>query len=185
MIDVVKHKWKVLIIITAIGLFADLLTKQIAVMKLKFGIPVPIIGEVLQWQLVYNPGALFGFNPQKFFPSFPVNTFFYIFSTLAFIILLFYYKNLERHAHLSHWGISLIVPGAMGNLIDRIIRQDLGVVDFIRVSLGFRPFNPWPNFNLADAYITIGLGMVFFDMFYLEMKRKKLSENLESPATQK
>jgi signal peptidase II len=56
------------------------------------------------------------------------------------------------------FALALIVGGAIGNLIDRVL---LGhVIDFIQVSLPFIPlplFNPWPAFNLADSAITVGV----------------------------
>jgi signal peptidase II len=55
-------------------------------------------------------------------------------------------------------GLALIIGGAVGNLIDRML---LGhVVDFIQVYLPFIPlalFNPWPSFNVADSAISIGV----------------------------
>jgi signal peptidase II len=55
-------------------------------------------------------------------------------------------------------GLALIIGGAVGNLIDRML---LGhVVDFIQVYLPVIPlalFNPWPSFNVADSAISIGV----------------------------
>lgn len=55
-------------------------------------------------------------------------------------------------------SLALIIGGAVGNLIDRML---LGhVVDFIQVYLPFIPlalFNPWPSFNVADSAISIGV----------------------------
>jgi signal peptidase II len=54
-------------------------------------------------------------------------------------------------------GLALLLGGALGNLIDRVL---LGhVVDFIQIYLPFIPlatFNPWPAFNIADSAITLG-----------------------------
>jgi signal peptidase II len=58
-------------------------------------------------------------------------------------------------------ALSLILGGAVGNLIDRAI---LGhVIDFIQVYLPFIPlaiFNPWPAFNIADSAITVGAAIL-------------------------
>jgi signal peptidase II len=55
-------------------------------------------------------------------------------------------------------SLALIIGGAVGNLIDRML---LGhVVDFIQIYLPFIPlalFNPWPSFNVADSAISIGV----------------------------
>ncbi|MFB1486714.1 MULTISPECIES: signal peptidase II [unclassified Thiocapsa] len=56
------------------------------------------------------------------------------------------------------FGLALLIGGAVGNLIDRVM---LGhVVDFIQVYLPFIPlaiFNPWPSFNIADSAISVGV----------------------------
>jgi signal peptidase II len=71
-----------------------------------------------------------------------------------------------------HWALAIILPGALGNLFDRIIHPGLGVVDFIKMDLKFWPFNPWPVFNLADLFVTIGVGLMIA-CFLLEERRRK------------
>ncbi len=176
MIDVAKFKWRLFVSVSLVGLFFDWYTKLLAAGNLQLGVEVPVVGKLLQWQLIYNKGALFGMNPKALIPSFPTNLFFYIFSVIAMIIIVIYYKNIEESAKLSFIGISLIMPGALGNLLDRIIRPGQGVVDFIRVDLGFWPFNPWPIWNLADAYITVGVVLIIFDLWVQERNKKVIKE---------
>jgi signal peptidase II len=61
-------------------------------------------------------------------------------------------------------GLALIIGGAVGNLIDRML---LGhVVDFIQVYLPVIPlalFNPWPSFNVADSAISIGVVLLVIE----------------------
>jgi len=61
-------------------------------------------------------------------------------------------------------GLALIIGGAVGNLIDRML---LGhVVDFIQVYLPFIPlalFNPWPSFNVADSAISVGVVLLIIE----------------------
>lgn len=176
MIDLAKHKWKLFIIISAIGFFIDWYTKYLAVTNINIGQTIPVFGNILEWTLVFNKGALFGLNPRDWFPGFPVNLFFYVFSIIAMVLLLVYYKNIEGTTNWSYVGISLIMPGALGNLFDRIIRPGQGVVDFIKVDLNFSPFSPWPIFNMADIYITIGVIIIFIDMIIVETQNKKLEK---------
>ena len=171
-----KNKWKIFFGVTIIGFFLDWLTKYLAVVKLQMGVPFPVIGKVLQWQLIYNTGGLFGFNPKSWIPGFPTNLFYYIMSTIAMIIIVIYYSKIDVKAKFSYWGISLIMPGALGNIFDRIIRPGKGVVDFIRVDLNFPPFNPWPIWNLADAYITIGVALIIIDLWFQEKEKKPVEE---------
>jgi signal peptidase II len=173
MIDIRKHKWKLFIIVSAIGLFLDWFTKYIAATKLTPYRAVSVLGEVLQFQLTFNRGFLFGFDPRQYFPGFPVTVTFIIFSILAMTLLIVYYINIDPKAQLPYWAISIIMPGALGNLFDRIIRPGQGVVDFIKFDINIPPFDPWPIFNMADAYITIGVALVAFDMLFLEGKRRE------------
>ena len=56
-------------------------------------------------------------------------------------------------------GLALILGGATGNLIDRLLRG--GVTDFFEVRIGSYH---WPAFNVADSAITIGAALVVFDL---------------------
>lgn len=93
-----------------------------------------------QLQLQINTGIAFGFNLP------PVIIF--ILTTII-VIFLFYYllRTMEKKKYLISFFLGLIIIGALSNLIDRIVYQ--GVIDFIQISI-------WPNFNLADAYISLG-----------------------------
>jgi signal peptidase II len=77
-----------------------------------------------------------------------------------------YYKFLKTSDRLLHWALAFILPGALGNLFDRLIHPGMGVVDFIKVDLGFRPFNPWPIFNVADAWVTIGVVLMIASFLF-------------------
>jgi signal peptidase II len=71
------------------------------------------------------------------------------------------------------WGLTLILPGALGNLFDRIVHSQLGVVDFIKIGLSETTF--WPIFNMADVYVTIGVGLICCNFILEEIKLKKIS----------
>ncbi|MCH2310470.1 MAG: signal peptidase II [SAR202 cluster bacterium] len=73
-------------------------------------------------------------------------------------VLYFFYKN-SFNVIWMRISLSLIVGGALGNLIDRI--RDGGVVDFI--SVGW-----WPAFNIADSAISIGMGILIFTLVFGE-----------------
>lgn len=64
-------------------------------------------------------------------------------------------RTLAPGAHAWRWGLTLVLGGAVGNLVDRL---RLGyVVDFIE--LYWRAWS-WPAFNLADTSITLGAGFL-------------------------
>ncbi len=91
---------------------------------------------------VMNTGIAFGL--------FEGNNFLWIIVSLIVIGVLIYYYKKEKDIRLA---LMLILSGAVGNLIDRILYN--GVIDFI--DFGF-----WPAFNLADAYNTIGVVMILW-----------------------
>lgn len=82
----------------------------------------------------------------------------------ALVVWLLRLKSGERTLALA---LALIIGGAAGNLIDRVL---LGhVVDFIQVYLPFIPlpmFNPWPAFNLADSAINVGVVLLLVSTLF-------------------
>ncbi len=166
-----KHKWLLLSVITVVGFFIDWNSKFLADSRLTHGVPVPVVGDFLQFLLVYNKGALFGINPRAMIPGFPVNQFFLIFSILAIIFLVLFYRSLKKNEILMHWGLALVLPGAFGNMFDRIFNADKGVVDFIR--MGIPPDAYWFIYNIADVYVTVGVGLMLLN-FLREGARNKV-----------
>ncbi|WP_279482739.1 signal peptidase II [Aureimonas sp. SK2] len=83
---------------------------------------------------------------------------------LAFVGWLWWNTPAERK--LTQFGFAIIVGGAIGNLIDRV---RLGyVVDYI---LFHTPVWSFAVFNLADAFISVGAGLILFDEFVLNRKK--------------
>jgi signal peptidase II len=73
--------------------------------------------------------------------------------------IVFYARMVHQHERLARWGLSMILGGALGNLLDRI---RVGyVLDYVDVS--WRGWHFWA-FNVADASITIGAILVFLDL---------------------
>ena len=108
-----------------------------------------IIKGFFHFTLVHNTGIAFGL----FKDSGSVFVVIPIILTVLLIYNIYYYRNTEYLSRLYIVAFSLILGGAIGNLIDRIV---LGyVVDFI-------DFRIWPVFNIADSAITIGAGIILF-----------------------
>src|SRR3954470_19601688 len=126
---------------------ADFVTKLIAESFLARRLPLPVLGDVVQFRLVYNEGAAFGLHVG--------DNSRWIFLGLA-IIALFVLASLVRGTRAGDRfrliSLALVCGGAVGNLIDRV-RSAQGVVDFVDVGVGAWR---WPTFNLADSAITIG-----------------------------
>ncbi|MCF7978058.1 MAG: signal peptidase II [Chromatiaceae bacterium] len=88
------------------------------------------------------------------------------FALLITIVLVTWLVRLQPGKWLLASGLALIIGGAIGNLIDRIVFGH--VVDFIQVYLPLIPmrlFNPWPAFNVADSAISIGVVALLIGTF--------------------
>jgi signal peptidase II len=169
----VKYKWHIFLAVTGVCFFLDWITKHLAMSALHSGPPVRIVGHYLQLMLVYNKAALFGLDPRHILPFFPLNTFFFIFSIIAITVIIVYFKSIVETNPLIQWGLTIILPGALGNLFDRALHPQLGVVDFIRVGISDRVY--WPIFNIADAYVTIGVALILLNLLREERQRKIIS----------
>lgn len=80
------------------------------------------------------------------------------------------YKIRHQQGHILPVGLSLILGGALGNFLDRLLTGE--VVDFLQFNFGSYTF---PIFNVADMGITIGVGFVLLDAM-LSVKREKALE---------
>ena len=89
----------------------------------------------------------------------------FVSAVIFFIILYFLYLLLKTQDRIFRLTIVLILAGAIGNFIDRIIRGF--VIDFIDVYVG--KFH-WPAFNVADSCITLGFVILMINILFLNKK---------------
>lgn len=145
----------------------DQLTKYIAEAELLLHKSVTVIPGFFNFTLMYNKGAAFSFLSDA---GGWQRILFTGLSMAISIFLLFWLKQIskddtQKHNNTLQIAISLILGGAIGNLIDRALTGE--VVDFIQVYYSTYYF---PAFNIADSAITIGAGLLILDMI-LESKR--------------
>lgn len=135
--------WSLVIPVVAL----DAITKLVAENQLLRFAPVQVVSDVVQFRLVYNPGAAFGLNvgPHSRWVFFGL-------AVLALVVLGAMLRGTEAADKLRIVSLSLICAGAVGNLVDRI-RSPQGVVDFIDVGIGTMR---WPTFNVADIAVSLG-----------------------------
>lgn len=129
------------IFLIGLAVFAvDQATKWLVATRLTPGQRVPLVPGVFEITYTLNPGAAFGILPER--------TGFFIFVTLAVVVLILYI--LRRHGpsgpHLA-FALGLELGGAAGNLVDRL---------FLGAVIDFLDFRVWPVFNLADVAIVVG-----------------------------
>ncbi len=149
----------------------DQLTKKAAEVELILHKPIAIFPG-LNFTLMYNKGAAFSFLSDA---GGWQRILFVTLSTVISIFLVFWLKQItkdekQKHNRLIQIAIAFILGGAVGNLIDRALTG--AVVDFIQVYYANAYF---PAFNIADAAITIGAGLLILDML-LESGRNKRNE---------
>jgi len=138
----------------------DQLTKAIVRRTLDLYDHIPIIPGFLDITHVQNTGAAFGLlNASDF--RFKALLMIGI-AGIALVAIAAYATQLGFHERLARFGLSLILGGAFGNLIDRAVAGY--VVDFVDVYWGNSHF--WA-FNVADAAITVGAILVLLDMIGL------------------
>jgi len=162
-------KWLWLSVLTVV---LDQLTKYIAEAELLLHQPVAIFPG-FNFTLMYNKGAAFSFLSEA---GGWQRIFFVTLSTVISIFLFFWLKQIcndekQKGNQLLQSAITLILGGAIGNLIDRAKTGE--VVDFIQVYYSSYYF---PAFNIADSAITLGAGLLILDML-LESKRNNTMTN--------
>jgi signal peptidase II len=128
-------------------LVLDVVTKRWAMDALSIR-SSELLGGLVPLTLAFNRGAAFGISigndPRWFF--IPV-------TVLALFLLTYLLVKTDISDRFRLLALSLVLAGALGNLIDRV-RWDRGVVDFIGpINLGFMD---WPIFNVADMAISCG-----------------------------
>jgi len=138
---------------------ADQATKAMIVGSLRLHDSVPLILGFFHLVHVRNRGMAFGLLNR----SYPEAGFWLLVgaSCLAVALLVFWFFRLRTTEVRMTLGLSLILGGAIGNLVDRLRFRE--VVDFLDVFWGVYH---WPAFNVADAAITVGTLLVAISLFF-------------------
>lgn len=141
--------------LAALVIVLDLITKHLVLRHFKLGERLEVFPGWLDLTLVYNTGAAFSFLAnaggwQRWF-----------FVAIGVLAAGFIFWLLAKHGHQKLFGLalSLILGGAIGNLIDRVLWGK--VVDFVLVHWEERWF--FPAFNVADSAITVGAVLLILD----------------------
>lgn len=153
-------KWLWLSVVVVI---LDQCTKLLADSMLALHEAVPVI-PFFAIRLAYNTGAAFSFLAD----ADGWQRWFFVVLALGIVILLVnWLRRLEPGDRLNAVALSLILGGAVGNLIDRLVYGH--VIDFIDFYIGDWH---WPTFNIADSAITVGAALLILDAI-LQMKKSR------------
>jgi len=160
--------------LTIVLLILDQLTKIWAKLSLPLYESKPVIGKLLMLTHVQNTGAAFSIS----LGSAATNRIFFIVVTCLAIVFVVYLL-MRSYSKLQRISLCLILAGAIGNLIDRIIYGF--VTDFIDADFPNFLMERWPVFNVADSCIVIAIGLLILDMFINKLPEETKSSSGEQP----
>ena len=150
--------WLVLWIVAA-TIIIDQLTKFLVVKYMTIGQSISIVDHFLYITSHRNEGAAWGILQGKML-------FFYVVTLIVIGVVILWIRRLDvKKEKLLVIALSLILGGAIGNFIDRVMYQH--VVDFINTYIFGYDF---PIFNIADSALCIGVFLMAVDAF-LDVKR--------------
>ncbi len=150
-------KYRLVLIISSIVLILDQITKVLVHNLIPLYHSVEIVPNFVRLTYLRNTGAAFGFLAGN--RSTLRLAFFLLVSIVAITCIVYLLKNLRPGRNTVTISLSLILGGAIGNLIDRLRLGE--VVDFI--DLHWHHLH-WPAFNVADSAISIGVVLLFIQM---------------------
>jgi len=145
--------------IAVLVIVLDQITKWMATANLSYNSPVQMMPS-FNFRLLHNHGAAFSFLSdaggwQRWF--------FTIIASVISCVLVVWIYRLKPHERLLGLALSLVLGGAVGNLIDRV--RFGYVVDFLDF---FYKHHHWPAFNVADAAICVGTVLLLITSFQAE-----------------
>jgi signal peptidase II len=133
---------------------------------------IEIVEDFWHFRYVENPGAAWGFLADV--PGWFRTPFFLLVSLMAMVFIVLYFQKSAPEQKILRVALALVLGGAIGNFIDRA--RLTYVIDFIDWHW-YRDFT-WPTFNIADAGISVGVGLLILDMFLY--KPDDVKESVES-----
>lgn len=154
---IARRNWALFGAGVALVVVADQLSKLWVVQNLPPNQPVDLVAwlsPILSLTSITNTGIAFGLLPGSG----------WLFAVLALgvvVIVPFLLRTIPLSDYWVYAAMGLVEGGAIGNLIDRIVRGH--VVDFLDVN--FWPLRHWPVFNLADSAVVVGVAVLLLDAF--------------------
>jgi signal peptidase II len=146
-----KYYWITLLIIVL-----DHISKWIVSLKLPNN-PIELIPGYLRLSLVFNSGVAFGFfsGARSVWKPYVLSAM----AVAALVVIFLYGRRMPADRRLLQCALAVTMGGIFGNFVDRLFRGY--VVDFIE----FHVYDSFyfPNFNVADSAITIGIALLLID----------------------
>jgi signal peptidase II len=153
-------KLRTLLWLVAVVVPLDQLTKHWVSTNIPYGGHIQVIEGFFRITHARNPGAALGIAQNA-----PIWLF--IALTIAALAMIgSFFRKVPAHDRFSAFALGLIVSGALGNLIDRVWHHE--VIDFLQFDLQLFIF---PDFNVADSAIVIGVALLLLDVVTQETER--------------
>ncbi len=155
---VLKKKYLILLVVSILVIGIDQITKTLITGKFRLGESVSVIRDFFDLTYVRNPGAAFGMLAQAN-PAFRI-PFFICIPFIALLSIALIFRKISENDTKFAAALSLVVAGAIGNLVDRL---NFGyVIDFL--DFHWKHGYHFPVFNVADSSICIGVGLIMLDL---------------------
>ncbi len=163
-----KYSW---LLLSGFIIIFDQITKYLIRARFELYDSIQIIGDLVRFTYVRNTGAAFSLS----FGNVLVNRIIFIAVTLIAIVVMFLYLRKTKN-NFESAIISMILGGAVGNLIDRI---SLGyVTDFIDCDFPDFVMTRFPVFNVADSSISIAIALLIIYILFFDKNVKIEDKNL-------
>jgi len=158
-----SRRMKIFILVSISVILIDHVVKWIIKSSMDLNQTIQVIGDFFTISYILNSGIAFGLLDSN--PS-PVKTpLLIIISFIALGIILYIFLTLPKNIKRSGLSMGLIFGGAIGNIIDRIVRGE--VVDFLDIDFPdisipalHIHMTRWPTFNVADSCVLLGIIML-------------------------
>lgn len=159
----------VLFAIAAIVLSADQVSKAWAIENIPLNTTFPILpppfGDWFVLTYIKNSGAAFGLFPQ-------LGIVFTFVALIVSVVIVAYYRSIPAGQWLVRVALGMQLGGAIGNLIDRLRFGAVTDLFYVR---------PFPVFNIADAAIVTGVGLLMFHLWRTSPKTETQPAPINSP----
>ena len=157
-------------------LFADQATKYLVVSNMTLGQTIPVIEGALYWHYARNSGAAFSMLQGN-------QWLFMIASAGATIAIIIYLARTKTPIHwVGKLALGLIMSGALGNLLDRLMHTNQEVIDFFYVNIPAIKFD-FAIFNVADSCVTVGAILLCVYILFKHEKYVKKVTGIADSAT--
>lgn len=135
--------------------------------------PKTLVPAFWSWRYAENPGAAWSIG--RSLPDGVRRGVFLVIPLLATLLITLYYRRLHPSQMLLRVALGLVLGGALGNFIDRVLRGY--VIDFVDWHLADptwqQPSLHWPTFNVADVGISCGVALIVLDSIVVWWQQRK------------